>query len=136
MEPLPFAIIAERTSLDEQGRLSLGNIADTIKVTGLPTAVEEFHLAALFLTGSGETTTARSVLVRLVDPDGGEVDVWRVRGQEIPAVGRPRAYYRILLHYTHVPFGVAGTHEIRIKYDDDAPELCVPFDVREDSSDV
>lgn len=131
MEPMPFAVIAERASLDDQGRLSLAGITDSIKVAGFPTAVDEFHLAAICELSSDELGRGKSVVTRLVDPDGAEIDVWRVRGHEIADTGRPRSYYRLLLHYTQVPFATAGTHEIRIKYDDDVPELCVPFELKE-----
>ena len=133
---MPFAVIAERAHRDLSGHLTLESITDTLVIDAVPSVAPEFHLAAIFEMSGAEAEQAKSVLTRIIDPDGAELDLWRVQGEVVPRSGSTRVYYYVLLRFRFVPFGQAGRHEIRMQYDVDQPELAVAFELKERGSDA
>jgi hypothetical protein len=131
MEPVPFAVVAYDASLDNDGNVSLDGIVDTFLVDGAPSVLQDITLFAIFELSPEEVDRPRSVLTRIIDPDGGEIDVWRVNGFVKRRGGSSTYLYYLLVQYPYTPFGQLGRHEVRIQYDVDRPELAVQFEIQE-----
>lgn len=131
MEPLPFAVLSEGSRRDARGRLSLESIIDSFTVESIPAITPELHFTAVFELSPEEAMLEPSVLVRMIDPDGDEMDMWRVFGVVVPVSGSTRDLYYVRGEFSNVPLWQTGRHEVRIQYDVDRPELAVTFEVWE-----
>jgi hypothetical protein len=130
MEPLPFAVIARRAELDDFLRLSLETVLHSIQVPELPSIAPEFWMAATFELTLEEAQYPRPLHARLIDPDGAELDNWRVPAHVVPVAGSRDMYY-LIIRYRYIPITKRGDHEIRIEYDVDRSPVIIRFCVED-----